>query len=227
MLQEFYRHLSMMRTRSYWKAVISLFLVALPCIAIALIQINWLLSGVLFCLSVVLAIIFCFMNKKTKAPDSGPWYISMPGVYDIILQNSFIEVHPGVFFLPQRYKDQNIRLLVQFEELFVSDTVSQKRTSANKKVNKMFGYKQKVSVYEAARSLRINLVSCKKDNKELINWVAKTNQTLHRSESIINIAFIEESNQLVIPFLYGQFDISEIKRFAVAVEYLLMLMSAK
>ena len=224
MLQEFYQHLSKIRTRSCWKAVIALFLVVLPCIAIAFIQINLLLSGVLFCSSVVLIIAFCFMNRKMIKPDNDPWYITVSGVHDMIHQNSFIEILPSVFFLQKNYKRTNIRMLAQFEKLFSSDAVSQKRTTANKKVNKVFGHKRKVSMYEAARSLRINFVACEKHNKELIDWVAKTNQTLHRSESIINIAFIEESNQLVIPFLYGQFDVSEIKRYAVAVEYILMLM---
>ena len=89
----------------------------------------------------------------------------------------------------------------------------------NKKANEKLNISQGVSRTEAVKMMRFNIIFTDILNDTLYKFISKNaNHNLTRVEGIINIAIV--GNQIIIPPIYGECDLSEISRYKGVIKFI-------
>lgn len=225
MPKEYYCQLAVLMREARVSAVMSWILVACPIIAVGSWCYTPLLSVVLACIFITLLIRLYFRKKTRKQKLSEPvkpWTVFLHNPITPLERQNMVEVHSGVYVALTKYGSMRLRVLMQFEDAFDATTIK-RRGAANKNANKILGTSNHTTIAESTKLLRINIVICEEENKELIRWVQNTAQILWRVESIVNIAIVKKENKLLVPNITGQYDISVVNKYKVAVEYVSQL----
>lgn len=90
---------------------------------------------------------------------------------------------------------------------------------ANKKYNKYFQPKTKLTKEELAKMLRVNIIVTDSVNDNLYKYISTNSaKNLTRTEGIIN--FVVYKNKLYVPPLYGDVDLLEIKRYRDSIKFI-------
>lgn len=221
MPEEYYRQLALLMRDARISSVLAWILVACPIIAVGSWWYNTLLSVVLAFVFIILLIWVYSRNKTRKSKPTDPvqpWTVPLHGPITPLERQNAMEVYPGVYVALTKYGSMRMRVLTQFEDVFDA-TTNKRRGAANKNANKILGASNHTTIAESTKLLRINIVICEEENKDLIRWVQNTAQTLWRVESIVNFAIVKKENKLLVPNISGQYDISMVNKYKVAVEY--------
>ena len=89
----------------------------------------------------------------------------------------------------------------------------------NKKANKELHISQWVDRMEAVNMMRFNIICTDVLNDALYQFISQNaNRNLTRVEGIINIAIV--GNQVIIPPIYGECDLKEIKRYKSVIRFI-------
>ena len=89
----------------------------------------------------------------------------------------------------------------------------------NKKANKELNISHWVNRMEAGNMMRFNIIYTDRLNDALYQFIAQNaNRNLTRVEGVINIVIIR--NQIIIPPIYGECDLTEISRYKGVVQFI-------
>ena len=122
------------------------------------------------------------------------------------------------------FMEQNgmkIRVLMQYAPVFNQQAFSKQRKSVNAEANKQFRISSSVSIYEAFKRLRINLVVCGEADDALLAWVNRdAYPLLHRNEAVVNAAVALGTGKLLFPVCVDHLTLLELKRYEAAARLL-------
>ena len=86
------------------------------------------------------------------------------------------------------------------------------RKRINRSVNAQYGVSTKVSIYEAGKRLRINLIVCDTDSEELHAWCgSKVSYLFDRTESVLSAVIIMDERKLVFPACAGELSVAQVQ----------------
>ena len=89
----------------------------------------------------------------------------------------------------------------------------------NKKANRELNISHWVNRFEAGKMMRFNIIYTDTLNDALYHLISQNaNHNLTRVEGVINIAII--GNQIIIPPIYGDCDLSEIRRYKDTIKFI-------
>ena len=125
-------------------------------------------------------------------------------------------------FLNMTFK--NRFLAVNTDYFVISDFDSIKKR-INKAINKEHSVSQWAPRYELAKMMRINLIVTNDVNGELYEYVSRNaGNLLKRAEGIISFAVVRD--RLIVPPLFGDNDILEVKRYKKSIQVMKELLGS-
>ena len=112
-----------------------------------------------------------------------------------------------------------LRVVVYGTAAFDRKEFESAKDRINKKANKALDISQWVSLAEAAKMMRLNIICVDVMNDELRRFLSQNAcRNLTRAEGIMNIAIV--GDKILIPPLYGQCDPAEIRRYTGVVRFI-------
>ena len=144
---------------------------------------------------------------------------------DLILQRlQAVPVIPDAYVAFHSHNKMKIRTIVSFTLDYDSKEIKQHRKKVNREINRVYGVKSKMPLYEALSMLRINLVVCPTGGNAVSEWVSRNaDSLLYRNEAIIHAAIILEEKKLLIPAVLASLDLGQLHTYQTAISYLLSM----
>lgn len=120
------------------------------------------------------------------------------------------------------YKTDHIfklRVVVYGAAAFDKKEFERARDRINKKANKELDISQWVSLTEAAKMMRLNIICTDVLNDALCRFLSQNAcQNLTRAEGIMNMAIVGDT--ILIPPLYGRCDLADVRRYKGVVRFI-------
>lgn len=112
-----------------------------------------------------------------------------------------------------------LRVVVFRTAAFDKKTFDDAKGRINKRANKEWNVSQWVSLEEAAKMMRLNIICADEMNTELHSFLSQNAEhNLSRAEGILNMAIV--GNRIVIPPLYGSCYLAEIRRYEGVIRFI-------
>lgn len=112
-----------------------------------------------------------------------------------------------------------LRTIVYKTENFNKKDFDNAKNLINKKANKELNISPWVNRFDAVKMMRFNIICTDILNDELCRFISQNaNHNLTRVEGILNIAIV--GNQIIIPPIYGDCDLAEIRRYKGVIKFI-------
>lgn len=162
-------------------------------------------------------------HMKKLAADKDPYRVSLPEMTKdmIIARMGATEVVTNGYAATQRWDKYSLRIALQFTDRFDREHISQQRKQLNSKYNRSYGVKRAVSMFDALKMIRINLIVCEEENDELVKYLRTAQQTVFRNEIIVPAAVILGEQVLLYPNCVAGLMVNQVNRYAAVAEYLI------
>lgn len=234
---EFYKYVRKLKIYSF------LFLV-LTCSSMIIIGISgellihgdngWIHFFVVFLLLLCADFVVCKKINEGGREGFEPFYIPLNVSYNYkelfekLLSESgeenvfSISDHSSFFWLKKR--PHSIRITLYGTDSFDKKLYDYEKKRINRIANKKYKFSQFVSLYNAKKYLRINLIVAENMNESLKNFISReASETLGRVEGIINLLILKDT--LVIPPIAPTYYEYQVKRYSYATDFVIKLLT--
>lgn len=195
---------------------------------------QWLWCMVFIILIAVAIVLLVLYNKRMhRIEDCRPYALtpSTPFLKETVfeklgelpyVQNSKIySENEAVFFFK---KNLHVRALTVYISDFSKSEFDRSKSRLNKKINKDFAIKHKISKFEAVKAVRVNLILTDACNVELYGFLSRNAaETMRRVEGILNIAVDLNRGEVLIPAMFGDCIFSDVRKYERCVKEICLL----
>ncbi len=195
---------------------------------------QWLWCTAFIILIAVAIVLLVLYNKRMqRVEDCHPYVLTlnMPLPKETVFENleelpyvhnskSYSE-NEAVFFFR---KNLHVRVLTVYVSDFSKSEFDRSKSRLNKKINKDFAIKHKISEFEAVKSVRVNLILTDVCNAELYSFLSRNAaDTMRRVEGILNVAVDLTKGEIYIPAMFGACIFSDVRKYERCVKEICML----
>lgn len=164
-------------------------------------------------------IAFCTIISRPRK-ELRPWRVRIRSA-DIVRSLGVSEIQKDAYAAFLSYEKKRVRLLVQYVPIFSKSELANRRKRANRAINARYQVPAEVPRTEIGLMLRINMVVCPEENEEMVTWVQhEAARLLTRNEAIINVAVVENTQELLFPACMGDLFFHQVSKYQVAAELL-------
>lgn len=232
MPSSFYNQIKLMKRYSAIETFGSLLIVVWIILAIAAWNRSFYISlGFIIALAVSALLLYYFaVDKRRKVTASEPYCIpiSKQSTQKVLTSLEAKEVGKNAYVSFLNCCGLSIRILSQYAPHFLPNELAKQRKNANRYINQMYHITSDVSSWRAHSMLRINLIICQEESKQLLVWLQQdADRLLSRVESSINVVVFPEKGMFLFPSCVGDLSFVQLKKYQIAGELLYYRLTKK
>ncbi len=222
---DFYSRLRKIKFFAYLEAISSLCVIIFPIFALGIWKYARL--GGIFCIAIsvssLAALLYCIRLERTATAHNESFIIPVKAssFEDVVhfLNGERLGADSFASFLG--FGGVSIRLLIQKAHPFSPAEVAHQLQASSKCINLRYQISPKVTSFEAASSLRIDLLVCAYNTADLSRWITQdAGKLLSRAESIVRAAIIPDEKVLLVPECPFGASVSEVRRYLAGINLL-------
>lgn len=218
-------HINKLQFKAVLNLIVSVLLVCSFALGIYFLFVPSYAAIVSFFVAVLCVLYLLFVNRRKKKDSSEIKTVPFELIFeDSITYEKLIDVFKNLTDAENRICDLENIHFYRFERKFKTRAVlyntdefrkgdfDREKAKINKTANEKFNIPQNCSKSAAVKMMRINIICTDSVNDELNGYISHNAlHNLRRVEGVINIAAV--GNRIIMPPLYGDCDILEIKRY--------------